>query len=482
MDYDKKYKEALEKARIAYNKITPKNTAVKKLLEESFPELAESEDERIRKEIISALKFANDGGVYDKHIAYLEKQEEQKENPKSADSISSDCVSDAKCEDRWHKVEDSLPDNGREVLAKDKLGNTLLARYDGEGWDVSVYDDEDYRCHNGISKWCEIPFEKPKEQEPNIELIKRSWYMEGYNDRDFNKEPRWIIKTGEGGPRYEENPKYGQMLEAEQKPVEYLDKDKVYAIMKKLVKLAAFSQLIPINSEEYKMIDEITCDIHKLLDYPIEQKPAEKQDYSGLTELEQAIHRGFLCAGVENVPVNIIKETAQDCLAHLPAEWSDDFDKEVENIHKRYPEVSYAKLTRIAYHFSKWANRCKGIEWSEEDEQGFGNTLWAINQAHANAKDVSAMGTCLSAENWVKKRIKSLRPQPSTVSVENATKFGNLEYERGVKDGIQSEKSRQWKPSEEQMGALNEMILTGGLSYVGQEGVLISLRNDLKRL
>lgn len=32
------------------------------------------EDEKIRKEIISALKFANDGGVYDKHITYLEKQ------------------------------------------------------------------------------------------------------------------------------------------------------------------------------------------------------------------------------------------------------------------------------------------------------------------------------------------------------------------------------------------------------------------------
>ena len=47
-------------------------------LETLIPELRESEDERIRKEIISALKFANDGGVYDKHIAYLEKQKEQK--------------------------------------------------------------------------------------------------------------------------------------------------------------------------------------------------------------------------------------------------------------------------------------------------------------------------------------------------------------------------------------------------------------------
>ena len=48
-------------------------------LETLIPELNESEDEKIRKEIISALKFANDGGVYDKHIAYLERQKEQKE-------------------------------------------------------------------------------------------------------------------------------------------------------------------------------------------------------------------------------------------------------------------------------------------------------------------------------------------------------------------------------------------------------------------
>lgn len=56
-----------------------------------------------------------------------------------------------------------------------------------------------------------------------------------------------------------------------------------------------------------------------------EQKPAEKQDYSGLTDLERAIHRGFLSAGVENVPVIIIKETAQECLAQMkPAEWGDE--------------------------------------------------------------------------------------------------------------------------------------------------------------
>ncbi len=47
-------------------------------LETLIPELREGDSDRIRKEIIFALKWANHRGVYDKHIAYLEQQEEQK--------------------------------------------------------------------------------------------------------------------------------------------------------------------------------------------------------------------------------------------------------------------------------------------------------------------------------------------------------------------------------------------------------------------
>ena len=76
----KAYDEALERARALRNEAIEKEYVVDyiKDYETIFPELRESDDERIRKEIISALKFANDGGVYDKHIAYLEKQKEQK--------------------------------------------------------------------------------------------------------------------------------------------------------------------------------------------------------------------------------------------------------------------------------------------------------------------------------------------------------------------------------------------------------------------
>ena len=67
--------------------------------------------------------------------------------------------------------------------------------------------------------------EKQKEQKPDIELIQRSWYMEGYHDREFGQEPKWIIKTGEGGPKHELNPRYGEPIGGEQKPAEWSDKD-----------------------------------------------------------------------------------------------------------------------------------------------------------------------------------------------------------------------------------------------------------------
>lgn len=65
-------------------------------------------------------------------------------------------------------------------------------------------------------------------------------------------------------------------------------------------------------------------EIENWLEKQKEQKPAEKQNYSGLNDLERAIHRGFLCVGVENVPVTIIKETAQDCLAQMKPAWSEE--------------------------------------------------------------------------------------------------------------------------------------------------------------
>ena len=125
--------------------------------------------------------------------------------------------------------------------------------------------------------------------------------------------------------------------------------------------------------------------------------------------------------------------------------------------------------------FEKIGNSTVGsqpAEWSEEDK-AFLKVAIAICNRYSH-KDIA---------DW----LKSLRPQPHTVSIKNATKFGNLEYERGVKDGIQNEKNRQWKPSKEQMEALNEVINTFAVSKHPHENdylfnILNGLRKNLKSL
>ena len=65
-------------------------------------------------------------------------------------------------------------------------------------------------------------------------------------------------------------------------------------------------------------------------------KMVEKQDYSGLNDLERSIHRGFLSAGVENVPVAIIKETANECKRianeNANAEWGEEDERILYNV------------------------------------------------------------------------------------------------------------------------------------------------------
>ena len=72
MDYEKKYKNALEWARQVMNGETG---FIRKEVEKVFPELKESEDEKIRKWIIGVLStYEHDKNLRNIAIAWLEKQ------------------------------------------------------------------------------------------------------------------------------------------------------------------------------------------------------------------------------------------------------------------------------------------------------------------------------------------------------------------------------------------------------------------------
>lgn len=82
MDYEKIYKQALERAKALYdNELSSADTLI--ACEAIFPELAESEDEKIKKELIAFLKENHETGRADetwslsgieRWIAWLEKQ------------------------------------------------------------------------------------------------------------------------------------------------------------------------------------------------------------------------------------------------------------------------------------------------------------------------------------------------------------------------------------------------------------------------
>ena len=128
----------------------------------------------------------------------------------------------------------------------------------------------------------------------------------------------------------------------------------------------------------------------------------------------------------------------------------------------------------------------KPVEWSEEDEEHLDSIIESYKELLKDYKACHDIDYIPYNSNTVIRNVvddvnflKSLRPKPHTVSIKNATKFGNLEYERGVKDGIQNEKNRHWKPSEEQMDALFTCTSVGSF---GHREALKSLYNDLKKL
>ena len=117
MNYEEKYKEALERAKKLHDSYNLMHISVDEI-EQIFPELAESEDERIMSRIIDGFKnFSRSASKWnnipvEEVIACLEKQEEQKQEWSEDDS---DILRDAIC--------------ATDILAKDfKKDNPHLAK------------------------------------------------------------------------------------------------------------------------------------------------------------------------------------------------------------------------------------------------------------------------------------------------------------------------------------------------------------------
>ena len=124
--------------------------------------------------------------------------------------------------------------------------------------------------------------------------------------------------------------------------------------------------------------------------------------------------------------------------------------------------------------------------WSEEDEIGFCDAMWAIEQARTIAKNENDMGNLWYAERWLKFLKSRVQPQPkSEWSEDDEKEFEQLLdilHANGYESfdiWLKSLKDRYtWKPSDEQIKALGNS--TGADEK--QSKALYSLLNDLKKL
>lgn len=104
---------------------------------------------------------------------------------------------------------------------------------------------------------------------------------------------------------------------------------------------------------------------------------------------------------------------------------------------------------------------------------------WKLSEEQKPKQEVPADTEVLTAK--LVNLLKSYRIGEETATgLANriADTYGTQRYLDGLCDG----KKGEWKPSEEQMKALNTLNLYGNLSYVGQQNQLISLYQDLKKL
>ena len=316
MDYEKAYKAVLQTAtQWIEDGCTDKERIC---LECVFPELCESGDEEVRKEIIEYLKLHDKGEndyahpMFSKWFNWLEKQKEpkqecgekgrkgpqeigdwrgdegvckkqkeslhdseickenansftdgiievrsfqrgmeegrrlekQKENPKTADSIPSDCASDAKCGNSRHKVGDSL--EGR------KLGDEVVAYLIKSGYQPIIKDTLDQKHFQIKIPRHKEDFFQSKEYKHCREILDE-YYYEG----DFAGDvyTLYVLRQKEQKPLITGND-FGWIdeLKHDLKHPEELD-EKVQEVLKKRQKPAEWSE------EDEEMIKMILGDL-----------------------------------------------------------------------------------------------------------------------------------------------------------------------------------------------------------------------------
>ena len=488
MDYEKKYKEALERAKNLYKDAIDMGENIRaKQCEIIFPELKESEDEKIKKEIIQTLKKfakcvedghdapeAKDFLVKDteKKIAWLEKQGKQEE-PQVYETEDGEVI--AYSETDGYKV----------VEPKFKVGDWIT---DGYLYNkiTDVLEDR-YIVDTKFAKRSSIPFklenyyhlwtlQDAKDGDvlvyhntaTEIIMLFKSWVVDreaAYThfhifDNDFRvnnscdcgngahpatKEQRDLLfeKMKEAG--YEWDSEKKELKKIEQKHSCELNNSYIYVKFPFKAKVKSSGKIVTIHD------GQLSCDGKEWIKYQSDAKDGYKvYEPNNLLEL--------VCEIEQN-----------------PA-WSKEDDKCLKLAIDNFQTLGNSFLTAWLKSLKDRIQSQPKQEWSEEDEILRLRTIGALETCK-----IGSPTKCVDEQiNW----LKSLRPQNVWISVDEevyvkepvlaqkkdkSDQFGGFVvccdhtltpniYERYmILDNIVSQNT--WKPSDEQMDELENEYL-----------------------
>ena len=151
----------------------------------------------------------------------------------------------------------------------------------------------------------------------------------------------------------------------------------------------------------HSKVTKISDQVQKLAESKQETKPNGGIVYEDFNEGD----------GYYKVNLEYLSKSQVELIENLVDSWQNHANNSVE-----WSEEDYDKISSIKYllheldnhNFDDWFDKIKSLkpqqkqEWSEEDEIGLSDTLWAIQQARAIAKDENDMGNLWYAENWLK--------------------------------------------------------------------------------
>lgn len=388
IDWKKKYNEALEKIK---RYTTDKYGCTRLKPADIFPELS-NDEERMKKAIIDALNSHNNsinllssrGYSMDDVISYLEKKERQEVNCDFYNKELSDTVED-------ERIRNEILEYFLITRIKDFVANPERRKW------ISYIEKqkESIKEVEPITDGLNTEFQKQVSYLIASSINKEHEYSEGYVKWVSQSLLEYAKKESVKGSDEDERIRKAISCLVKDMPDSYgfafgISKSDMLAYLEKQKESGIrWYKSDNRNNPKKPYIDKAgmfyTTDGRMCYASEIEkqeeQKPVEKQDYSGLTDLERAIFRGFLVAGVENVPIEIIKDIAKDCLAQSKQEWSEEDEYRFKLLMAMCEDSQNKSLTisttyREMQETEDWLkNRFKSLcpqpkqEWNEEDKE-----------------------------------------------------------------------------------------------------------------